>query len=127
MLLNSGVMQHTTPRHPVLALLLLTATLGSSLTPGRASADAPNAVQAASAAAVQVARAISTQALVDGMTAKPIVQPRPPILASGSLVKRVTDVLQNGVLVASGVADGKLYLDFEKHGLGGVLCLRYRR
>ena len=127
MLLNSGVMQHTTRRRSVLASLLLLAILALCLTPGRASADAPSAVQVASAAAVQVVRAISIQALVDGGATNPILKPRSPIPASGGLVARVTEVLQHGVRVADGVAGGKLYVDFEKHGFGGALCLRYRR
>jgi len=110
----------------LLGLLTLAAISVLSVTPARAAADAPKSVQAASAATVEVIRAISSQALVDGTVTKPILKPRPSSLGSGGLVERAVAVINDGVRVAHGPANGTLYVYFERHGFGGALCLRYR-
>ncbi|MBW1906298.1 MAG: hypothetical protein JRF55_15545 [Deltaproteobacteria bacterium] len=127
-------MQHTTTAgstsfdgsRALLGLLTLAAVSVLSVTPDRAAADAPKSIQAASVAAVEVSRAISSEALVDRAVTKPILELRPSSRGSGGIVERAIDVINNGVRVAQGPANGTLYVYFERHGFGGALCLRYR-
>lgn len=107
---------------------LLAAIAGATLfgAPDLASANSPKLVQASAKVTLDLARSVAVRTALDELFLKPIAQPNPPVLASSDLVDGLTNVLANGVQVMRAPGPGALFVDFEKHGFGGALVLRYR-
>lgn len=99
----------------VLGLLVLAALGSVAAAPGHASADAP-----------ELTPALAVAAMTDRLADDPILHPRPPVVVA-SFLDRISEVLKDGVQVASGRDGQAAYVHFKQRGFGGVLLLRYRR
>jgi hypothetical protein len=46
---------------------------------------------------------------------------------SEDLIERVSGLINDGVRIAGGTDKGTLFVNFESHGFGGIVSLRFRR
>lgn len=118
---------HTTNRRlrALPAALLLTATL--SLAAAEASADAPAAIGSAPAAVLAIRASVSFARLPISASLQTAPEPAKTGFISEDLLKKATELVDNGLRMRRAPAGGALYVHVQPRGLGGVVSLKYRR
>jgi hypothetical protein len=127
-------MQNTTPRRShfsfprraIIAHFSLVVAL-TSFAPGRASADSPNVIRGASTAVLAIRASLGLRLAPTPTTLKDAPEPAKTGFISEDLLRKATDIVNNGIGLGKGRGHGRLYVHVKPQGFGGVVTLRYRR
>lgn len=127
-------MQHETTRSrrsfrpaAVAAALLLGSALAALAAPARASADAPQSIQAASTTVLAVTQRIGNRIVVNRALLQEAPEPVRGGFISQDLIDTLSGLVKDGVHIGKSRGQGNLYVHVETHGFGGIVSLRYRR
>ena len=126
-------MHNTTPsRCPFLSsksaiIALAIAAALTSLAPGRASADAPTVIRGASTAVLAIRASIGVRVAAVPTVLENAPEPAKGGFISDDLLRRATEIINNGIRLGHGSRNGTFYVHAEPQGFGGVVTIRYRR
>ena len=126
-------MQNTTPsRRPVLSsksaiIALAIAAALTSLAPGRASADSLKVIRGASTAVLAIRASVGVRAIASPSVLENAPEPAKGGFVSDDLLRKATEIVNNGIRLGHGSRNGTFYVHAEPQGFGGVVSIRYRR
>ncbi len=117
--------QTSRPRHLLPALLAFTAA-AALFAPEHASADSTPVIRGASSAVLAIQAASSIRLAPSATVLKPASKPAASGFVSEDLLRSATEVVNNGIRLGRGSANGSFYVHFKPQGFGGILSVRYR-